>query len=77
MKEKIEQEIYMYSETLSYKIASFLNSREEKRVSYKLILELVKDKVADENLIDDVFRITIILLEEKYGILISDRMVDI
>lgn len=38
-------------------------------IDYSLVYQMVKEQVKDKSLIDDVYRSTITLLEDKYGIL--------
>lgn len=71
MKDKKEQEIYINSELLAYQIAGFLKSKKQRYIDYELVYQLVKSYLNDEDLISDVCRFTVSLLENKYGILFN------
>lgn len=76
-KEK-EQEIYINSETIAFQIAGILSKNNERCIDESLVYQAVKSFVKDDDLIDDVYRATIHLLEDKYGILFDvDKKVDI
>lgn len=62
-------EIYIKSEYIAFQIAGILNKKNERLIDYNLVYEVVKLEVKNEELIDDVVRKTISLLEDKYGIL--------
>ena len=76
-KEK-EQAVYINSELIAFQIAGILSKNNERYIDEALVYEAVKSCVKDDNLIDDVYRATIHLLEDKYGILFDlDQKVDI
>ncbi len=76
-KEK-EQAVYINSELIAFQIAGILSKNNERYIDEALVYEAVKSCVKDDNLIDDVYRATIHLLEDKYGILFDlDKKVDI
>lgn len=76
-KEK-EQEIYVNSETIAFLIAGVLSKNNDRYIDEKLVYQTVKSYVKNEELIDDVYRSTINLLEDKYGILFDvDKKVNI
>ena len=76
-KEK-EQAVYINSELIAFQIAGILSKNNERYIDEALVYESVKSCVKDDNLIDDVYRATIHLLEDKYGILFDlDKKVDI
>lgn len=76
-KEK-EQAVYINSELIAFQIAGILSKNNERYIDEALVYEAVKSYVKDDNLIDDVYRATIHLLEDKYGILFDlDKKVDI
>lgn len=78
MEDEKEKNIYINSELLAFQIAGILNQRNERYIDNSLVYEIVKSQVNDEELIDDVYRATISLLEDKYGILFDvDKKVDI
>lgn len=77
-KKNKEQEIYINSELFAYLIAGFLNSKNERYIDHELVYQVVKSQIKDDELIDDVYRATISLLEDKYGILFDlEKKVDI
>ena len=69
MENEKEQEVYINSELLAYQIAGILNQKGERIIDNEFVYQVVKSYVKDEKLIDDVYRATISLLEDKYGIL--------
>ena len=76
-KEK-EQAVYINSELIAFQIAGILSKNNERYIDEALVYEAVKSCVKDDNLVDDVYRATIHLLEDKYGILFDlDKKVDI
>ncbi len=76
-KEK-EQEVYVNSETIAFFIAGILSKNNDRYIDEKFIYETVKSYINNEELIDDVYRSTINLLEDKYGILFDvDKKVNI
>lgn len=78
MEDEKEKNIYINSELLAFQIAGILNQKNERYIDNSLVYEIVKSQVNDEELIDDVYRATISLLEDKYGILFDvDKKVDI
>ena len=78
MEDEKEKNIYINSELLAFQIAGILNQKNERYIDNSLVYEIVKSQVNDEELIDDVYRATISLLEDKYGILFDvDKRVDI
>lgn len=73
-----EQEIYINSENIAFQIAKILNQKNERYIDCSLVYEVVKSEIKDKDLIDDVYRSTISLLEDKYGILFDvDKKVNI
>ncbi len=78
MEDEKEKNIYINSELLAFQIAGILNQRNERYIDSSLVYEIVKSQVTDEELIDDVYRATMSLLEDKYGILFDlDKKIDI
>jgi len=78
MEDEKEKAIYINSELLAFQIAGILNQRNERYIDNTLVYEIVKSQIDNEDLIDDVYRATISLLEDKYGILFDvDKKVDI
>ena len=73
MEKEQEQEIYVNSEILAFEIAGVMSKNNDRYID-----ESVKSRVKDDELIDEVYRATIHLLEDKYGILFDvDKKVDI
>ena len=78
MEDEKEKNIYINSELLAFQIAGILNQKNESYIDSSLVYEIVKSQVTDEELIDDVYRATMSLLEDKYGILFDlDKKIDI
>jgi hypothetical protein len=78
MENEKEIKIYINSELLAYQIAGILNQKNERYIDNSLVYQIVKTQVNDSDLIDEVYRATISLLEDKYGILFDvDKKVDI
>lgn len=78
MENEKEQEIYINSEMIAYTIAGILNQKNERYIDQSLVYEAVKSMVKNDDIIDEVYRATITLLEDKYGILFDvDKKVDI
>jgi hypothetical protein len=78
MENEKETKIYINSELLAYQIAGILNQKNERYIDNSLVYQIVKTQVNDSDLIDEVYRATISLLEDKYGILFDvDKKVDI
>ena len=78
MEDEKEKNIYINSELLAFQIAGILNQKNERYIDSSLVYEIVKSQVTDEELIDDVYRATMSLLEDKYGILFDlDKKIDI
>ncbi len=76
-KEK-EQEVYVNSEMIAFQIAGILSKNNERYIDESLVYQAVKSYIKNEDLIDEVYRATIHLLEDKYGILFDvDKKVDI
>lgn len=75
---KKEQEVYINSETIAFQIAGILHEKNERIIDHKLVYQMVKELVKNEKIVDDVYRETISLLEDKYGILFDlDKQVNI
>lgn len=78
MEKEQEQEIYVNSEILAFEIAGVLSKNNDRYIDQAFVYEAVKSRVRDDKLIDEVYRATIHLLEDKYGILFDvDKKVDI
>lgn len=76
-KEK-EREVYVNSEMIAFQIAGILSKNNERYIDESLVYQAVKSYIKNEDLIDEVYRATIHLLEDKYGILFDvDKKVDI
>ena len=75
---KQEEKIINASENVAQQIAEILCQKNERIIDYKLIYQMIKDQIKDKNLIDDVLRHTISILEDKYGILFDlDKKIEI
>ena len=75
---KQEEKIINASENVAQQIAEILCQKNERIIDYELIYQMIKDQIKDKNLIDDVLRHTISILEDKYGILFDlDKKVEI
>lgn len=73
-----KEEINVNSETIAFQVAGILNKKNQRIIDYELVYQTVKSMVENEDIIDDVYRATINLLEDKYGILFDvDRQVNI
>lgn len=73
-----KEEINVNSETIAFQVAGILNKKKQRIIDYELVYQTVKSMVENEDIIDDVYRATINLLEDKYGILFDvDRQVNI
>ncbi len=78
MEKEQEQEIYVNSEILAFEIAGVMSKNNDRYIDESFVYEAVKSRVKDDELIDEVYRATIHLLEDKYGILFDvDKKVDI
>lgn len=78
MEQEKEQEVYVNSETIAFLIAGILSKNNERYIDESLVYQAVKSYVKNDDLIDEVYRATIHLLEDKYGILFDvDKKVDI
>ena len=78
MEKEQEQEIYVNSEILAFEIAGVMSKNNDRYIDESFVYEAVKSRVKDDELIDEVYRATIHLLEDKYGILFDvDKIVDI
>ncbi len=76
-KEK-KQEIHINSEMIAFQIAGILSKNNDRYIDESLVFQAVKSCVKNEDLIDEIYRATIQLLEDKYGILFDvDKKVDI
>lgn len=73
-----EQEIYINSETIANQITGLLSKNHNRYIDENFVYQIVKSSIKNEELIDDVCRATINLLEDKYGILFDvDKKVNI
>ena len=55
-----------------------MSKNNDRYIDESFVYEAVKSRVKDDELIDEVYRATIHLLEDKYGILFDvDKKVDI
>lgn len=78
MEKEQEQEIYVNSEILAFEIAGVMSKNNDRYIDESFVYEAVKSRVKDDELIDEVYRATIHLLEDKYGILFDvDKKVDV
>ena len=64
-----EEQVTDASEIVASRVAEILNKNNNRMIDYSLVYQMVKEQVKDKSLIDDVYRSTITLLEDKYGIL--------
>lgn len=73
-----EQEVYVNSETIAFLVAGILSKNNERYIDESLVYQTVKSYVKNDDLIEEVYRATIHLLEDKYGIPFDvDKKVDI
>lgn len=78
MNKENEREIYINSELIASEVAKFLHENNKRIIDSELVYQLVKQKVKQPELIDDVCRATLNLLEDKYGILFDvDKKIEV
>lgn len=78
MNKEKEQSIHVSSELIAFQIAGVLSKNDDRYIDDAFVYQAVKSFVKNEDLIDDIYRVTIHLLEDKYGILFDvDKKVDI
>lgn len=68
----------MHSESIAFKVAGVLSEKNIRIIDHSMVYQLVKNEVSDEDIIEEVYNATILLLEDKYGILFDiDMKVDL
>lgn len=68
---KKEQEIYIISESIAYKLAELSHNNKKKEISKEVLFYIIATSV-DKEIIDEVYKKTINLLEEKYNFITID-----
>lgn len=69
MEENLEQLIDINSEIIALNVAGIMSKNNDRYINQSFVYRAVKSYVKDDNIIDEVYRATINLLEDKYGIL--------
>ena len=69
MEENLEQQININSEIIAHNVAGIMSKKNDRYINQSFVYQAVKSYVKNESIIDEVYRATISLLEDKYGIL--------
>lgn len=78
MEEDKELYIYIDSEAIAFFIAGALSKKGDRYIDQSLVYSIVKDYSHHKEYIDEIFRATMSLLEDKYGLLFDvDKEVNI
>lgn len=70
--------VYIYSEQIAYELSKMMYENKQPVINSKMILDYIKARCKHETLHDEILNATIVLLKEKYAIVINrDLNIDI